>query len=146
MFTNFTSKVQSSKAVDRRDYELDEVLAILDMAENGVDREEISTITGRSKDSLNYKIFEKQTTINGKTSCRSILKHMYVDHKDKTKRDQFVTAEAFLRALYDSFKAKAPEGLEALEADVKARVEAYADAQDAKNNPVEAPAELDQTA
>lgn len=123
MFNKFTQAVQGNGAGRGERYELNEVLAILDMANNEVSREEIATITGRSKDSLNYKVFEKQTTIKGKTSCRSILKHMYTDHT--LKGSGFVDGETFLRRLYEAYGVAAPESAELLAADVEARIADY---------------------
>lgn len=123
MFNKFTQAVQGNGGGRGERYELNEVLAILDMANNEVTREEIASITGRSKDSLNYKVFEKQTTIKGKTSCRSILKHMYVDHT--AKGSGFVDGETFLRRLYESYGVVAPESAQDLAADAESRIADY---------------------
>lgn len=123
MFNKFTAAVQGNNGQRGEKYELNEVLAILDMANNEVSREEIANITGRSKDSLNYKVFEKQTTIKGKTSCRSILRHMYEDHT--VKGSKFVDGETFLRRLYAAYGVTAPEGGEALAADCEGRIADY---------------------
>lgn len=118
MFANFSAKVQT-KGKSRDEYILDEVLAILDMVENGVSKEEIATITGRSKDSLNYKIFEGQTTINEKTNVRSVKRFWYKNPKVKAE-DNLVDTETALKALFAHYKAEWKG-----EEDVQARIEAF---------------------
>lgn len=118
MFANFTNAVQG-KGSNRSDYTLNEILAILDMINNGVTKEEIAKITGRSKDSLNYKIFEGQTTINGKTNVRSIKRHWYVD--PTVKGSALRSTEDALRSLFEAH-GEVYQG----EADVQARIDAQA--------------------
>jgi len=122
VFGNFTAKVQAGgKGSKGEDYVLDECLVALDMSNNGVPREVIATLLRRSKDSLNYKIFEKQTTIKGKTQVRSILRHMYVT-PDK-KGGEFRSEEDFLKRLFKSFDQEYKG-----EADIEARILAYCEA------------------
>lgn len=128
MFGNFTKKVQAKGAERSERYELPEVLAILDMAEGmtdpetgRVDKETISKLTGRSVHSLNYKIFEGQTTIKGKTNVRSIKKHWYVNPKDKD--SEFVETEVAMERLFKSYGETFTDW-----DDVQARIDAYCEA------------------
>lgn len=98
MFNNFTNTVQGRAAAGRNEYSLNEILAILDMINSGMSKEEISKHTGRTKDSLNYKIFEGQTTINGKTNVRSVKRFWYVD--PTVKGSAMRTTEEALQLLF----------------------------------------------
>lgn len=119
MFSKFTSKVQGSGSRGEAKYSLNEILAILDMVNNEVSKEDIAKITGRSKDSLNYKIFEGQTTINGKTNVRSVKKHWFVD--PSLKGSAMRSTEEALTALFTAH-GETYQG----EADIQARIDAYA--------------------
>lgn len=126
MFGSFTNKVKNGGAGARGErFGLNEVLAILDMAENltdaesgKVDKKTIAGLTGRSEHSLNYKIFEGQTTIKGKTNVRSIKKYWFEDPKSKD--SGHVDAEVAMGRL---FKAYGEEfvGWD----DVQARIDLY---------------------
>ena len=127
MFAKFASKVQGAGGRGERKYELNEVLAILDMANEEMSKEDISKLTGRSKDSLNYKIFEGQTTIKGKTNVRSIKRFWFQD--PKVKNSPQVDTIVALRALYSHFGVDtAKMSDEELQADVQGRIGAYHDA------------------
>lgn len=128
MFGNFTKKVRTKSEGRAERFELNEVLAILDMQEGltdqetgKVDKETISKVTGRSIHSLNYKIFEGQTTIKGKTNVRSVKKHWYVDPKDKD--SEFVDAEEAMKRLFKSYGETFVDW-----DDVQNRITAYCDA------------------
>lgn len=130
MFAKFASKVQGQGGRGERKYELNEVLAILDMANAEMSKEDICKITGRTKDSLNYKIFEGQTTIKGKTNVRSIKRFWYQD--PKVKGSAQVDTHTALRSLYSHFGVDVAKlSNEELEADVQNRIGAYTDALEA---------------
>jgi hypothetical protein len=94
------------------------------MVNNEVSKEDIAKITGRSKDSLNYKIFEGQTTINGKTNVRSIKKHWFVD--PTIKGSAMRSTEEALKLLFAAHNETYVD-----EADIQARIEAYAQSREA---------------
>lgn len=124
MFANFAKKTHGVGGRSERKYVLNEVLAILDMANTeDMEREQIAKVTGRTKDSLNYKIFEGQTTIKGKTNVRSVKRFWFKDPKSKTS-EQNDTPTA-IRLLYTSYGVTAPADDAALEQDVADRIEAY---------------------
>lgn len=123
MFNKFASKVQGSSARGEAKYGLNEILAILDMVNNDVSKEDIAKITGRSKDSLNYKIFEGQTTINGKTNVRSVKRHWFVDPTKKG--SEMRSTEDALKSLFAAHSEEYKG-----EEDVQARIDAYAQARE----------------
>lgn len=123
MFANFTNAVKGKGGSGKADYSLNEILAILDMVNNEISKEEIVKITGRSKDSLNYKIFEGQTTINGKTNVRSIKRHWFVD--PTVRGSALKPTEEALRSLYAAHGEVYTD-----EAEVQARIDAYAAARE----------------
>jgi hypothetical protein len=117
MFANFTNSVKGGRS-GKADYSLNEILAILDMVNNEITKEEIARITGRTKDSLNYKIFEGQTTINGKTNVRSIKRFWFVD--PTVKGSAMKTTEEALKALFLHHGETYVD-----EADIQARIDSY---------------------
>lgn len=123
LFNKFTDKVQGTTGRSEAKYGLNEILAILDMANNDVSKEDISKITGRSKDSLNYKIFEGQTTINGKTNVRSVKKHWFAEPTKKG--SEMRSTEDALKSLFTAF-GEEYKG----EEDIQARIDAYAASRD----------------
>ena len=119
LFNAFQTK-SSAKGGSRESYSLNEILAIIHMsAVAGLDKATIAQLTGRSKDSLNYKIFEGKVTINGKTQVRSIRKYFYADPKSLTNNDQ-VDWETAVKALFADHGAEYKG-----EEDVEARIEEY---------------------
>lgn len=124
MFANFTSAVQGSRG-GRNEYSLNEILAILDMVNNEVSKEDIAKITGRTKDSLNYKIFEGQTTINGKTNVRSIKRHWFVD--PTVKGSAMRSTEEALQLLFQAHGEVYTD-----EADCQARIDQFAATREAQ--------------
>ena len=110
----------SRKGGSREAYSLNEILAIVHMsAVEGLDKATIAALTGRSKDSLNYKIFEGKVTINGKTQVRSIRKHFYADPKSPTNNQQ-VDWETAVKSLFADHNEEYKG-----ESDIEARIEAY---------------------
>ena len=110
----------SSKGGSREAYSLNEILAIIHMsAVEGLDKATIAALTGRSKDSLNYKIFEGKVTINGKTQVRSVRRYFYADPKSPTNNEQ-VDWETAVKALFADHGAEYKD-----ESDVEARIEQY---------------------
>ena len=108
------------KGGSRESYSLNEILAIIHMsAVAGLDKATIAQLTGRSKDSLNYKIFEGKVTINGKTQVRSVRRYFYVDPKSPTNNEQ-VDWETAVKALFADHNEEY-QG----EEDVEARIEEY---------------------
>lgn len=117
MFNNFANAVQGKRA-GKADYTLNEILAILDMVNSEMTREDIIKVTGRTKDSLNYKIFEGQTTIDGKTNVRSVKRFWYVDPTQKASAMR--STEEALQALFAHYGEVYKD-----EADVQARIEQW---------------------
>jgi len=118
LMSAFQTKTKTGS--DRESYSLNEILAIVHMASvAGLDKKTISALTGRSVHSLNYKIFEGKTTINGKTQVRSIRKHFFVDPTSLTNNEQ-VDWETAVKALFKDHGAEY-QG----EADVEARIDQY---------------------
>jgi hypothetical protein len=109
---NLVSRASGNGSDDKVPYTLNEVLAILEMVEAKVSKKDIVEITGRSAHSLQYKIFERQTTINGKTNCRSIMKHLLVNPTVKGDTSTH-SEETFLANLYKSFGVEVPVNLSA---------------------------------
>lgn len=95
-FGGFQDKIDSTKKdrPDREEYQLNEILAIVQMWMSGLDKKKIAKITGRSKDSLNYKIWEGKVTINEKTQVRSIRKFFFVAPNDLHNNEQRPAMEA----------------------------------------------------
>ena len=119
LFGAFQTK-SSSKGGSRETYSLNEILAIIHMsAVEGLDKATIAALTGRSKDSLNYKIFEGKVTINGKTQVRSIRRYFYADPKSPTNNEQ-VDWESAVKALFADHGAEYKG-----EGDIEARIEQY---------------------
>ena len=110
----------ASKGGERESYSLNEILAIIHMSSvAGLDKKTIAELTGRSVHSLNYKIFEGKTTINGKTQVRSIRKHFYVAPNDPSNNAQ-VDWETAVKSLFKEYGAEYTD-----ESDIEARVEEY---------------------
>ena len=85
----------------------------------GLDKATIAQLTGRSKDSLNYKIFEGKVTINGKTQVRSVRRYFYVDPKSLTNNEQ-VDWETAVKAMFADY-GETYKG----EEDIESRIEQY---------------------
>jgi len=121
MFAQFGNKVSNGNGVGgKTEYSLNEILAIVHMVSvAGLDKKMVSEITGRSVHSLNYKIFEGKTTINGKTQVRSIRKHFYADPTSATNNEQ-VDWETAVKSLFKEYGAEY-QG----EGDIEARIEEY---------------------
>ena len=108
------------KGGTKETYTLNEILAIIHMSVvAGLDKATISQLTGRSKDSLNYKIFEGKVTINGKTQVRSVRRYFYADPKSLTNNDQ-VDWETAVKAMFADY-GEVYKG----EEDIEARIEQY---------------------
>jgi len=119
LMSAFQSKA-GSKAGDRESYSLNEILAIVHMASvASLDKKTIAGLTGRSVHSLNYKIFEGKTTINGKTQVRSIRKHFYADPTSLTNNEQ-VDWETAVKGLFAEYNAEYKG-----ESDIEARIDEY---------------------
>jgi hypothetical protein len=108
--SNLVSRANGSNASDKVPYALNEILAILEMLEGGMKKSDIAELTGRTPYSLQYKIFEQQTTIKGKTNCRSIMKFLLVNPTvkgDKATHDEVT----FLTNIYKDFGVVIPEDI-----------------------------------
>jgi len=118
LMSAFQTKNEQKKIRDS--YSLNEILAIVHMASiAGLDKQTIATLTGRSKDSLNYKIFEGKVTLKGVTQVRSIRKYFYANPSSPTDHTQ-VDWETAVKALFKD------HGAEYLgEEDVQSRIESY---------------------
>jgi len=120
MFAQFGNKVSGKSVSGKEEYTLNEILAIVHMVSvAGLDKKMVSDITGRSVHSLNYKIFEGKTTINGKTQVRSIRKHFYVAPNDPSNNEQ-VDWEVAVKSLFKEYGAEY-QG----EGDIEARIDEY---------------------
>jgi hypothetical protein len=105
--SNLVSRASGSNASDKVPYSLNEICAILEMLEGKMAKKDIAQLTGRTAFSLQYKIFENKTTINGKTNCRSVMKHLFVEPTSKTNHE-IKDEVAFLTSLYTSFSVAIP--------------------------------------
>jgi len=99
-FKDSTVKTSS----DKKAYSLDEVLTIMAMFKSGLKPAQVSELTGRSVHTLRYKFLEGEIILNGVKTIRSIRR--------------FASAAE----LYTAYKTEVSADIDA---DVKARIEAY---------------------
>lgn len=87
----------TNKQSTRQTYSLDEILFIMKLLSDQVSLDEVSKITGRSKNTLRYKFLEGEVVINGKTVVRSVKKYnsmqqLFEDHNTPYLGDDDVKA------------------------------------------------------
>ena len=88
----FQSSVGSSNGKTKKDYNLTEVLGIMQMFKEGLKVSQVSELTGRSVHSLRYKFLEGEIILNGKKVQRSIrqyatLEDLYTAHGEAIPAD-----------------------------------------------------------
>ena len=89
--TNLLNAVKQTKTPrTRSSYSLDEILFIMKLLSEERSLEEVSNLTGRSKNTLRYKFLEGEVVINGNSVVRSVKKYkdmqeLFADHKTEFK-------------------------------------------------------------
>lgn len=101
-------------------YTLDEILTSLVLLKTGHHYKKLAEFLNRKPCSVYQKLLEKQTTINGITQCRSILKHKYEDAS--VLGSAVVNDQTFYQRLYAEFNEAFPENLNE---DISKRVEGW---------------------
>jgi hypothetical protein len=101
------TEVKASTArSNRKEYTLDETLAIIQMFEEGLKPKEVEALTGRSAHSLRYKFLEGEIVLNGKSVIRSVKRfksvgEIYAAHGVELPAD----VKADVKARIDGFRS-----------------------------------------
>jgi len=103
MFNNLINKSVGNRKSSG--WNLNEILVGLMMQNDGESAQAIANVLGRSVHSIRVKLFENQGTINGKTSCRSVKRHWYVNHLDPNSA-QHEDVDQFINGLFGEFNEK----------------------------------------
>ena len=103
LLTGFQASVTTSGKT-KKEYNLTEVLGIMQMFKEGMKVSQVAELTSRSVHSLRYKFLEGEIILNGKKTFRSIRQH------------------TTLEALYTAHNVTPPENIEE---DVATRIADY---------------------